>query len=99
MKRTVISMLRNAAEKYSETAYVNQKDDNGWVPDNYPSVLSKSRCFASALLEYGFKPEDKISMLAEGRNDWVIAEYGVLMCRCICVPLSIKLFQILARLM
>jgi hypothetical protein len=36
MKRTVLKMLRVAAEKYPKTAYTNQKGDNGWVGLTYP---------------------------------------------------------------
>jgi len=91
MKKTVISLLRQAAKQYGDTAYVNQKGDNGWDSKTFGQVLEQAEYFAASLLKCGFNPDDRIAMLAEGRNDWVITEYGILMAGCINVPLSIKL--------
>lgn len=91
MKRTVIELLRQASTKFSNTAYLNEKGDQGWISESFEDVLSKSACFAAALLDKGLQFGDRIAMLAEGRNDWVITEYGVLRAGCINVPLSIKL--------
>lgn len=100
MKRTVIRMLREAAEKYRQTAYVNQKNSKGWESQTFDQVLQNAGFFASALLDLGFQFEQKVALLAEGRNDWVITEYGILMTGCINVPLSIKLLpeEILFRI-
>jgi long-chain acyl-CoA synthetase len=100
MKKTVINLLRNAASHYSNTPYVNQKGDNGWDSKSFAEVYEQSGFFAGSLLKQGFEPDDRIAMLAEGRNDWVIAEYGILMAGCINVPLSIKLLpeEVLFRL-
>lgn len=91
MERTVINMLREAAQQHHNTAYVNQKGDQGWEFKTFPQVLELSGFFAMALVEAGFKANDRIALLAEGRNDWVITEFGILRAACINVPLSIKL--------
>lgn len=91
MKRTVLNMLRTAAKDYPNTAYTNQKDDQGWVGLTYPEVLEKSRFLASGLLNLGIGKDDKISLLAEGRNRWIITEFAMLFVGCTNVPLSIKL--------
>lgn len=100
MEKTVINLLRQAAKQYGDTPYVNQKGDSGWDSKSFGQVLEQAEYFAASLLTSGFKPDDRIAMLAEGRNDWVITEYGILMAGCINVPLSIKLLpeEILFRL-
>lgn len=91
MKRTVIQLLRQASEKFSDTAYLNEKGNNGWVSESFKDVLNHSAHFAASLVHKGLQFGDRIAMLAEGRNDWVITEYGILRAGCITVPLSIKL--------
>lgn len=100
MKKTVINLLRNAARQYGKTPYVNQKGNNGWDSQSFIEVSQQAGYFAASLLKHGFEPDDRIALLAEGRNDWVITEYGILMVGCINVPLSIKLLpeEVLFRL-
>ncbi|MDP3444105.1 MAG: AMP-binding protein, partial [Ignavibacteria bacterium] len=100
MQRTVINLLRDAAAKYKHTPYLNQKGENGWDSKTFAQVLAEAGNFAAALIHSGFEPNDRIALLAEGRNDWVITEYGILMAGCVNVPLSIKLLpeEIIFRL-
>ncbi|MCK9449511.1 MAG: AMP-binding protein [Bacteroidales bacterium] len=91
MQQTVIDLLRQAASRFSQTAYLNEKNDIGWHAVSFAEAFEKSGWFASALLEAGFAFDDKFAILAEGRNDWVITEFGILRIGGIGVPLSIKL--------
>jgi len=91
MQRTVIELLRSASKQFPNTPYLNEKDDNGWFSYTFEETFHQSELFAAALMKYGFEKDDRIALLAEGRNHWVIAEYGMLMLGCINIPLSIKL--------
>lgn len=91
MKRTVINMLNQAAEKFPEVAYLSEKKDEGWVKKTYSEANRDSKYMAYGLLELGFEKNDKIAILAEGRINWVVGEYGLLKAGCTAVPLSIKL--------
>lgn len=91
MQRTVIQLLKIASEKFADTPYLNEKCDTGWFSQSFKETYSQSIFFAAALMKLGFEKDDRIALLAEGRNDWVIAEYGMLMLGCINIPLSIKL--------
>ncbi len=91
MKRNVIQLLRQAAEKYTSVPYLNEKKAEGWKGISFAETAKEAMHFASALLELGFGKDDRVALLAEGRTDWVVTEYGLLMAGCINVPLSIKL--------
>ena len=91
MQRTVIQLLRNAKQHFPGAPYLHEKSDQGWFSQSFDEVYDRARMIASALLEHGFSINDKVAILAEGRNDWVITEYGILMVGCVNVPLSIKL--------
>jgi len=91
MKRTVISMLKDATIKYPTTNFVYEMTDKGWFGRTFPVVDEESSYFACALKNLGFKKDDKISILAEGRATWMVSEFGLLKTGCVSVPLSIKL--------
>ena len=93
-------MLNTAAEKYSDNAYVSEKKESGWQSKTYSEVNKESKLIAYGLVNLGFEKEDKVAILAEGRMNWVIGEYGLLKAACTAVPLSIKLMpeEILFRI-
>lgn len=91
MERTVIKLLKNAVEKYSNSTYLSEKENNKWVTKSFVDVDNDSNYLAVALHERGLRKDDKIAILAEGRSNWVISEYGLIKNGCIAVPLSIKL--------
>lgn len=90
-KRTVLHLLYKGASQFPDTPYTCEKGDEGWIRATYSQVLEESRRLASGLKELGFSKGDKIGLLSEGRNRWIISEFGILFCGCTCVPLSIKL--------
>jgi long-chain acyl-CoA synthetase len=100
MKRTVVNMLGEAVKQYGESPYVLEKGDNQWLSKSYVDIWNESDYFAAEMLNLGLQKNDKIAVLAEGRMDWVMTEYGILKAGCISVPLSIKLLpeEVLFRL-
>lgn len=99
-KRNVIQLLRRAALEYASVPYLNEKTDSGWKGVTFSETLERATLFASAMIELGFQQDDRVALIAEGRTDWVVTEYGLLMAGCINVPLSIKLLpeEIIFRL-
>ena len=91
--RTVLNMLKEASGTYGNAPYVVEKEESGWVPLSFSQVDKESAVFARALITRGFKADDKVAILSEGRRNWVTGEYGILKARCISVPLSIKLLE------
>ncbi len=91
MKRTVIELLKNAVVKHPKSYYLAEKNDSGWQKINFLETDKQTDEFAAGLIKKGFKPEDKIAILSEGRIKWVVGELGILKAKCISVPLSVKL--------
>jgi len=100
MKRTVIQLLHEAASLHSEKTYLSEKIGSQWVATTFKQADDNSLYLATALNEIGFAKGQKISLLSEGRTNWVVGEFGILKNNCISVPLSIKLLpeEILFRL-
>ena len=91
MQRTIISMLHDAAKKYGDRAYTNTRMEEGWTASSYIQTDALSDSVAAYLLSAGFKPEQTIGILSEGKGSWVTCELGIIKARGISVPLSIKL--------
>ncbi|MGM0431545.1 MAG: AMP-dependent synthetase/ligase [Spirochaetota bacterium] len=89
--RTVIRMLHEAADRYPNRHYTTKKIDSGWVGWTFKDTDRESDQIAAALLSLGFSHQSKASIVAEGRPEWITAEFGVVKAACISVPLSIKL--------
>ena len=91
MKRTIINLLKNAAEQYENKTYAYDKTENGWRSISFKNADLLSSFIAIELLNYKFQPYDKIAILSEGRSAWALAEFGILKIKGTSVPLSIKL--------
>lgn len=100
MKRTVISMLHQAAKNNPNFIYLAEKGNNGWLELNFAQADEESDFLAAALLHLDIKHGDNLAIVSEGRVGWVIGEYAILKVRASAVPLSVKLLpeEILFRL-
>ncbi len=84
-------MLEQAAEEFRDTPYVWQKRDDGWMSLTFSEVRAAVRSLAAGLRSIGIGRDDKVTILSEGRQEWVIGELAVLHAGGVSVPLSIKL--------
>jgi len=91
MQRTIIEMLHAAAKSYGDRAYTNTRTEKGWEACSFARTDLQSDYVAAYLLDHGFKPEQTVGILSEGKSSWVTCELGVIKARMISVPLSIKL--------
>ncbi|MBI9104073.1 MAG: AMP-binding protein [Spirochaetales bacterium] len=89
--QTVITMLNDASEKFGNMPYLSQKEDSGWVSLSFKQAKEEAENFALSLIKRGFMKSEAITILAEGRNNWITGEFGILMAGCVSVPITIKL--------
>ena len=91
MEKTIINLLEKSVEKFGENTFLWEKKDTAFEPITYNQTKEKVYRFAAGLIKMGVKQGDKIALLSEGRNDWIIGELGILYAGAVSVPLSIKL--------
>ena len=91
MKPTIIDLLNSSVEKYSSYPFLWEKKENEYESTSYLETKQQTHIVAAGLLKLGVKSGDKIALLSEGRNAWIIGELGILHTGAINVPLSIKL--------
>lgn len=91
MRLTIIDLLNQSVDKYADNPFLWEKITDRYVPTSYRETQQQARLLAAGLLQLGVKPGDKLALLSEGRNAWIIAELGLLHTGAVNVPLSIKL--------
>ncbi len=62
-----------------------------YQPTTYRQTLEQVYEFGAGLMSLGVEPGERVALLSEGRNDWVISEMAILFNGAIDVPLSVKL--------
>ncbi len=91
MKPTIIDLLNRSVEKYAHNPFLWEKVGSEYKSLSYQEVQHKAQVVAAGLIQLGVMPGDKIALLSEGRNSWIISELGLLHTGAVNVPLSIKL--------
>ena len=97
---SVISLLDKAAIRFANRPYLGEKTGEHYSTLSFLQTRTKALDIAAWLAANGIERGDRIAILSEGRSDWVIAEFGMLMTGAVAVPLSIKLLsdEVLFRL-
>lgn len=92
--KTISQFFETYSERYQDNVMMWEKKDGPYRGLTYKEMRSLVHRFAGGLLSLGLNPGDRVALLSEGRNYWVMSELGVLYCKAICVPLSVKLDEV-----
>lgn len=90
-KPTLINLFEDSVSKYGNNTMLLEKHGSEWLPTTYSEAHGIVLEIAGGLIETGVKKSDKIAILSEGRNDWILSELGLLYAGALSVPLSVKL--------
>lgn len=89
--KSIIQFFEENVNKYSDNVYLWEKLHDKYEGTSYAEARKQVHEFAAGLLQMGIKEGDRISLLSEGCNNWVIGELGMLYIGAVNVPLSVKL--------
>jgi long-chain acyl-CoA synthetase len=92
--KTIPSFFEACAERYQNNVLMWEKKDGPYQGLTYSEMRKLVHRFAGGLMSLGLNAGDRVALLSEGRNYWVMSELGVLYCKAICVPLSVKLDEV-----
>ncbi|MBQ5647684.1 MAG: AMP-binding protein [Alistipes sp.] len=90
-KRTIIDLFEGAVAEYGNKEFLVEKHGKVWESTTYAEAKREVLRVGAGLTALGIEPKQTISILAEGCNNWIISELGLLYAGAISVPLSIKL--------
>lgn len=93
MKKTIIDLFEESVARYAEKTFLLEKNGKEYEPTTYARTRELALEIGAGLVRLGIRPHDRVSILSEGRNDWIVSELGLLYAGAVSVPLSIKLEQ------
>jgi long-chain acyl-CoA synthetase len=89
---SIINLFESCVEKYADLPYLLQKNGSpNYEALSYAQTKEQVEYFAAGLHSIGIQKGDRLALLSEGRNSWVISEIGILYNGALNVPLSVKL--------
>lgn len=89
--KSLVQFFEESVEKYSSSVYLWEKPGEKYEGTTYGETKKQVYELAAGLITLGIKKGDRLSLISEGRNSWVIGELGILYSGAINVPLSVKL--------
>jgi len=89
--KTIIDLFEQNVENYANNPLLWEKKTEKYKSTTYRETLEQVEIMASGLLALRVNKGDRIALLSEGRNYWVISELAILFTGAVNVPLSVKL--------
>jgi len=89
--KTIINMFDESVSKFANNTFLWEKKTDKFEPLTFAETKDLVHRQAAGLTVLGLAKYDKIALLSEGRNAWIIGELAILHTGAINVPLSIKL--------
>jgi long-chain acyl-CoA synthetase len=89
--KSLIQFFEENVEKYSSNVFLWEKPYDKYEGTTYGETKKQVYEFAAGLVNMGIKKTDRLCLISEGRNSWVIGELGILYTGAVNVPLSVKL--------
>ena len=88
---TIIDFVEKYTHEFASHVFLREKPADRWTETTFEQTRLEAYRVAAGLMALGINKGDKVSLLSEGRNMWVIGELGILYSGGVNVPLSIKL--------
>lgn len=88
---TIIDFVEKYTHQFADETFLREKVDGVWTETTFEQTREEAYIIAAGLMALGLEKGEKVALLSEGRNLWVIGELGILYAGAVNVPLSIKL--------
>jgi len=89
--KTIIELFETSVSKFPKNIYLWEKQNGKFEGTTYQQTHDLVFRFGAGLVALGLQKGDRVGMISEGRNAWIISELGILYAGGINVPLSVKL--------
>lgn len=89
--KTIIELFETSVAKFPNNIYLWEKQNGNYTGTTYLQTHELVFRFAAGLIKLGIQKGDRVALISEGRNAWIISELGVLYSGGINVPLSVRL--------
>jgi long-chain acyl-CoA synthetase len=93
-ERTLPRLFEDSVAKYADNVLMWEKLADTYEGTTYRDMRERVRAFAAGLMGLGLGKGDRVALISEGRNDWVMGELGILYAGAIDVPISVKIEEL-----
>ena len=73
---TIADLLPKAAAQYGDGSATSFKDGDAWRQQSYRELLDESTAVGLGLIGLGVQAGDRVSILANTRREWTVADFG-----------------------
>ncbi len=85
--KNLAEVYRNSAEKFRDKpAFLTRNRDKQFEGITFGDLYQSGLALATALIELGVGAREHVAILADNRVEWIIADYGILLCGAADVP-------------
>jgi long-chain acyl-CoA synthetase len=84
---TLVSLFADTVKKYEDRPALRSKRGGKWEAISWGEWDRRSRAIAAELVARGVEAGDRVAIFADTREEWVIADVGVMRARAITVPI------------
>ncbi len=89
--KTIIDLFEESVIKFGTNPFLWEKKESEFKPTTYSETKVEVDRLTAGLIAIGIVYGDRVALLSEGRNLWIISELALLQAGAINVPLSVKL--------
>ncbi|MGK9368215.1 AMP-dependent synthetase/ligase [Melioribacter sp. Ez-97] len=94
MERTIINMFETSVSKFGANVFLKESKNGKYEALTYEEAKKYVYNFAAGLISLGINKGDRLALISEGRNYWVISELGILYAGAVNVPISVKIDEL-----
>lgn len=91
MRKTLIDLFESSVKTYPHNTFLLEKRKKAFEPLTYVEVQKEVYRIGAGLRAIGVEKGDKVALLSEGCNLWIMSELAMFYAGAVNVPLSIKL--------
>ncbi|MCQ2083519.1 MAG: AMP-binding protein [Bacteroidaceae bacterium] len=88
---TIIEFVEHYCNKFADKTFLREKTGDVWRETSFADTYREGRILAAGFMALGLQKGDRVSLISEGRNLWILTELGILFAGGVDVPLSTKL--------
>jgi len=92
--RTLPQLFEDSVRQYPDRILIWEKKADRYEGTTYSRMRALVHEFAAGLMRLGLKKGDRVALIAEGRNDWIMSELGILFSGAVNVPVSVKIEEL-----
>jgi len=85
--QTIPDMFRASVEAHPDANFLGAKVDGSWKYLTYRQTQEKALAVASALLDLGMKPGDRVAVIANNSPEWALTDLGTQQAAGVLTPL------------